>query len=74
MKEVMSLVDFAKAQRREDCPVCKLSPSVREQIAKSSDRKIRRRQVLDWLHAVVGVGITDAELTVHRNGRHDDDI
>jgi hypothetical protein len=70
--EIMSLHEFARLQRREGCPVCKLPDYIREQIITASDRGIKRRQVLEWLREKVGVAISDQELSVHRNGRHDD--
>lgn len=69
---VMSLVDYARAKRREDCPVCALPEDIRQQIVMASDRGIRRRQVIEWLREIVKAQITEQELTTHRNGRHDD--
>jgi len=68
----LNLVDFMRAKRRATCPVCKLPADVREQLATASDKGIKRKDVLEWLRTIVGVPITDAELTAHRTGRHDD--
>lgn len=74
--DVMGLVEYAKRRRlemaREACRVCGLPDEVREQLRTASDRGIRRRDQLDWLRLHVGVDIADAELTTHRNGRHDE--
>ena len=69
---VLGLVDFMRQKRREACPVCRLSAEVRSQLDTASDKGIKRKDVLEWLHRVVGSPITDAELTAHRTGRHDD--
>jgi len=68
----LSLVAYMRKKRRETCPVCKLPPEIRAQIASASDRGIKRKDVLEWLHTVVGVDISNDELTAHRNGRHDE--
>lgn len=68
----LNLVAFMRQKRREACCVCHLSADVRSQLNTATDKGIRRKDVLEWLHAVVGVSITDAELTAHKNGRHDD--
>ena len=69
---VLGLMDFMRAKRRQSCPVCKLPADVREQLATASDKGIKRKDVLEWLRTIVGAPITDAELTAHRTGRHDD--
>jgi hypothetical protein len=69
---VKSLVEFMQDKRRADCPVCKLPEDVRKQLATAAEKGIRRKDVLEWLRAVIGVQITDVELTAHRNGRHDE--
>jgi len=68
----LNLVDFMREKRRKACPVCKLPVEIRAQLATASDRGIKRKDVLEWLHTVVGVDITNDELTAHRNGGHDD--
>ena len=70
--QVLGLMDFMRAKRREACPVCKLPAEVRAQLDTASDKGIKRKDVLEWLRTIVGVPITDAELTAHRTGRHDD--
>jgi hypothetical protein len=70
---IIGLVDFMKQKRREVCPVCKLSAEVRAQLETAAEKGIKRRDVLEWLHSVVGVAVTDQELTSHRNGRHGDE-
>lgn len=67
----LSLVDYARKQRRSDCSVCQLPTAVREQMRDASDRKIRRSVVLAWLREVHGSSVTDVELTAHYSGKHD---
>lgn len=75
-EQIMGLVEFARKQRlaasREACRVCHLTDEVREQLRTASDRGIRRGVQLEWIRTYAGVDITDAELTAHRNGRHDE--
>lgn len=68
----LGLVDYVKAKRREACRVCQLPDDVRDQLATASDKGIKRGVVLEWLRESVGIKITDSELTVHKNGRHDE--
>lgn len=67
----MTLVDFARKERRRDCAVCQLPAEIRTQMLAASDRKIKRAVVMDWLKQVHGVAITDEALTVHYSGHHD---
>ena len=75
-EQIMGLVEFARKQRlaaaREACRVCHLSEEVRAQLKTASDRGIRRGVQLEWIRTYTGVDIEDAELTAHRNGRHDE--
>lgn len=70
--EPRSLVDFMRAKRRAACKVCQLPDDVREQLRTASDKDIKRRDVLEWLRTEVGSDITDAELTSHKAGHHDE--
>lgn len=68
----VSLTDFVKAKKRENCPVCKLPVEIRGQIGKSaSEKHISREQQLEWVALVTGVKLSIEELNAHVNGRHD---
>lgn len=74
-EQIMGLVEFARKQKlaaaRDACRVCHLSDEVRAQLRVAADRGIRRKDQLEWIHRYFDPDITDAELTAHRNGRHD---
>lgn len=70
-KGVLSLVEYARKQRRTDCVVCALSPEVRHQMLNASEKKIKRTVVLAWLEEVHGATITDGQLTAHYSGKHE---
>ena len=69
------LVEFDREQRRKDCPVCRFSDEVKDQLKKAADKKISRKVQVQWLIGVVKVGLTEADLndalTTHNNGKHD---
>lgn len=68
----VTLVDFVKAKRRENCRVCKLPVAVRGQIGRpAGEKKISRDQQLEWVALVTGVKLTLEEFNQHVNGRHD---
>lgn len=66
-----SLAEYARDRRREGCPVCALPTEIREQMARASEKKIRRPVVLAWLRDEYGTEIKDTDMTVHVNGHHD---
>lgn len=71
-KPDLSLVEFARAEKRKSCRVCKLPVEVRGQIGRSaSEKKIPREQQVQWIELVTGQKITIEELNSHTNGRHD---
>lgn len=70
--DVRTLTDYMKAKKRAACPVCQLSDTVRRQLVEAREKGIRRRDQLEWLRVEVGADITDADLTQHVNGRHDE--
>jgi hypothetical protein len=68
----VSLVDFVKLQKKADCPVCKLPVEVRGQLGRvATEKKIPRSTQIEWIKLRCGVKITDEQLTMHNNGRHD---
>lgn len=67
----LSLDAFARAKRREGCPVCALPDDTRLQILGASERGIRRPTVLAWLRDEIKAEIRDTDLTTHVNGHHD---
>lgn len=68
----MSLAEFVNARKRADCSVCKLPDDVKTQLREAGNKKkIRRPEMLEWLRAVVGVNVTDADLNAHYSGRHE---
>lgn len=71
-KAKQTLVEFAKAEKRAACRVCKLSVDIRGQLGRSaSEKRIPIDQQLKWLELVTGEKITLEELKQHTNGRHD---
>jgi hypothetical protein len=70
--DILGLVDYMRAKRREGCKVCQLSGDIRAQLRTASDKKILIRDQIAWLRDVVGADITADDLTSHRSGRHDD--
>jgi len=73
--QIISLVEFARQQRLDEaraaCPVCRLPQGVREELRREAERGMKRKYQLMWLSRFHHADITDAELTTHRNGRHD---
>lgn len=68
----VTLVDFVKAKRRENCRACKLPVDIRGQIGRpASEKKISREQQIEWVTLVTGVTLTMEEFNAHVNGRHD---
>ena len=67
----LSLIEFVQKQRRAECAVCSLPDEVRQQMAKASDRKIKRATVLAWLREEHKIEIADAILTTHYSAKHD---
>jgi hypothetical protein len=67
----LSLVEYVRERRRADCVVCKLPDEIRQQISTAADKKIKRAVVIAWLQEEQSVRISEDELTVHANARHD---
>ena len=67
----LSLLDYARKQRRRDCAVCNLPADIREQMAGASEKKIRRAVVLSWLADAHGISISTTDMTTHSSGHHD---
>lgn len=67
----LSLVEYVRERRRADCVVCRLTEEVRKQITTAADKKIKRAVVIAWLQEEQGVTISEDDLTVHANARHD---
>jgi hypothetical protein len=65
-----NLVQFARAKRRQGCPVCDLPKDVRLQLIDARGKKIPRAIMMEWLKEL-GYKITDQHLTTHGGGRHD---
>lgn len=72
MANEKTLVDFLRDKKREDCPVCKLSDGIRDQLAAARGKKITRKNQLEWLRDVVSAEITNRDLDGHYQGRHDE--
>lgn len=66
-----SLAEYARDRRRDGCPVCALPTDIREQMARASEKKIRRPVVLAWLRDEHNITIGDVDMTTHVNGHHD---
>jgi len=71
-EQVLALVDFMKQKKREACRVCHLPDEVRAQLRSASDKKIRRKDQLEWLREEIHAEITSGELDQHYSGRHDE--
>lgn len=69
-KEPKSLVDFVKAKKRADCPVCALPEEIRAQLHAASEKKIYRADQLAWLKEECGHPISGEDLNRHYSGRH----
>ena len=65
----VSLQEFARRKRYESCPVCKLPPDIRAEIAGADGVPWRVR--VAWLQQTHGVNISPQEALSHVNGRHD---
>ena len=70
-KTAKSLVDFVKAKKRANCPVCALSDAILAELADARTKKITRGTQLDWLQAEHHVKLTSALLDAHYSGRHE---
>lgn len=67
----ISLVDYARKQRRKDCAVCALPADIREQMSNASDKKIKRATVIEWLKVAHDITVTPADMTTHTSGHHE---
>ena len=71
-KERRSLQEYARDQKRKDCPICALPPDVLEELKGVGKRlKISRELQIAWVKEDVGVTITDDQLTNHYSGKHE---
>lgn len=70
-KGELSLVEFARKQRRADCAVCNLPDDIRHQLRSASSKKISRATVLEWLEEVHGILLHGDQMTTHTSGHHD---
>lgn len=70
-KPKRSLVDFMRAKKRRDCPVCRLPDVLRAQLADARGKKVRRTDQLEWLAAEHGIKLTAAQFDTHHSGRHE---
>lgn len=67
-----SLDEYAREKLRATCPVCALPAATREILAGAGDKGHKVALQVDWLKVKCGVqNIGAAELTAHRNGRHE---
>lgn len=70
-----SLADYQRdktmAERRSTCLVCQLPDSVRGELRTARSAKIPRLVMLEWLNEELGYEITNSQLDVHGNGKHD---
>jgi hypothetical protein len=67
----LSLLEYVRERRRAECSVCALPDALRDQMAKASERKIKRAVVVAWLLDEHGHTITEDDINAHVNGRHD---
>ena len=71
-KPAMSLADFAKAERRAVCAVCKLPSDVLQELRSASEKKYRRDIQIRWMRSR-GYMITNEQLNHHYSGKHVND-
>lgn len=69
-----SLLEYARDRRRDGCAVCSLPDEIRVQMARASEKKIRRPVVLAWLRDEHNIEIGDGDMTAHVNGHHDSSV
>ena len=68
----LSLVEFARAEKRKNCRVCKAPVEVRGQLGRAaSEKNITRSQQLSWFNLITRGDVTMDELNAHLSGRHD---
>ena len=65
------IVDYVKDLKRADCAVCKLSPEIQEQLKIARKKEIPRATVREYLKAVYGKEVPEADFTGHVSGHHD---
>jgi len=67
-----TLAEFLRDKRREGCPVCALSPEVRQCLAEAAAKGTAKvPEQVEWLNTDCGAHITISDLTQHRSGRHE---
>lgn len=71
-----TLKEFTHAQRvaatRARCPVCKLAPVIRAQIAAVTSDQLKSRDIHAWLVAEYRIKtVTVDDIRIHRTARHD---
>lgn len=70
-KPKRSLVDFVRAKKKRDCPICRLPAEIRQQLQDAREKKIRRSEQLEWLAVEYGIKLTAAQFDTHNSARHD---
>lgn len=69
----LTLVEYAKAEKRKNCKVCKAPVEIRGQLGRAaSEKNITRGQQLAWFNLVTGSAVKMDELNQHLSGRHDE--
>ena len=71
-KAVRSLTEYVRDQRIAECPICGLPDEIRTQMQVASEKKIKRRIVLEWLREEQGTAFTTDQLNRHYNGHHEE--
>jgi hypothetical protein len=67
-----TLEQYLLDKRKDDCPVCALSPEARAILKRASERGTAKiAEQIGWLKEDCHVDITAQELTQHRSGGHD---
>lgn len=67
-----TLREFASAQRKTTCPICKLPTALREEVKTASRRGIVNATVASWLKAEHNIRVTAHQIQAHGRGRHDE--
>ena len=73
VKKALTLAEFARAERRAACEVCRLSKEILAELRDASGKGYRRGQQIRWM-ASRGFKITNEQLNNHYNGKHADDL
>lgn len=70
-RKKQGLLDFAREQRLQECPVCQLPEEVRVELGIARKKHINRDTVLAYITKIHGYSGDDEALTSHNNGHHD---